>query len=212
MIYAILRRQRLDSARWLVAIFALLSGSWYSIGNIVDQGTRFTHWTVGSKMRLPLFTLFGNSFNVQILLRTLLFLSIVYAVIRYSIANQRRQTNLEREFQNARELQQILVPETLPAIPGFTLTSAYRPAQEVGGDFFQIIPLDGAERGSTLIVLGDVSGKGLQAAMTVSLIVGAIRTLAKFAPQPLNAGRNQSTPARTPAGWFRYLHRRDAQF
>jgi hypothetical protein len=184
VIYAIRQRQQLDSARWLVATFALLSGTWYSFGNIVDQGIRFTHWTLGPRMHQPLFTLLGNSFNVQILLRTLLFLSIVYAVIRYSIANRRRQTKLEREFQNARELQQILVPETLPAIPGFTLTSAYRPAQEVGGDFFQIIPLEGALQGSTLIVLGDVSGKGLQAAMTVSLIVGAVRTLAKWAPQP----------------------------
>jgi Stage II sporulation protein E (SpoIIE) len=184
VIYAILQRQQLDSARWVVAIFALLSGTWYSFGNIVGQGIRFTHWTLGPRMQQPLFTLLGNSFSVQILLRTLLFLSIVYAVIRYSAANQRRQTNLEREFQNARELQQILVPETLPAISGFTLTSAYRPAQEVGGDFFQIIPLEGAQQGSTLIALGDVSGKGLQAAMTVSLIVGAVRTLAKFSPQP----------------------------
>ena len=184
VLYAILKRQRLDSARWAVAIFALLSGTWYSFGNIVDQGVRFTHWTIGPSMRVPLFVVWGNSFGVQILLRTLLFLSIVYAVLRYSITNQRRQNNLEREFQNARELQQILVPETLPAIPDFTLTSAYRPAQEVGGDFFQIIPLEGAQQGSTLIVLGDVSGKGLQAAMTVSLIVGAVRTLAKFAPQP----------------------------
>jgi hypothetical protein len=184
VIYAILRRKRLDSVRWLVAILALLSGTWYSFSNFVDQGTRFTHWTLGAKMQLPIFTLFGSRIGVLLLLRTLLFLSIVYAVIRYSIAYQRRQTNLEREFQNARELQQILVPETLPDIPGFTLTSAYRPAQEVGGDFFQIIPLDGALRGSTLIVLGDVSGKGLKAAMTVSLIIGAVRTLAKFAPQP----------------------------
>ena len=182
VIYAIIRRQRLDSARWLVAILALLSGTWYSFSNIVDQGTRFTHWTLGAKMQLPIFTVFGSSINVQLLLRTLLFLAIVYAVIRYSIAHQKRQTNLEREFQNARELQQILVPETLPEIPGFTLTSAYRPAQEVGGDFFQIIPLEGAQQGSTLIVLGDVSGKGLKAAMSVSLIIGAVRTLAKFAP------------------------------
>jgi hypothetical protein len=203
VIYAVLRRQQLDSARWLVAIFALLSGTWYSFGNIVDQGIRFTHWTVGPRMRVPLFTLLGNSFGVQILLRTLLFLSIVYAVVRYSIANQRRQANLEREFQNARELQQILVPETLPAIPGFTLTSAYRPAQEVGGDFFQIIPLEGAQQGSTLIVLGDVSGKGLQAAMTVSLIVGAVRTLAKFAPQPaqLLAEINQRLHGRLQGGF-----------
>ena len=203
VIYAVLRRQQLDSARWLVAIFALLSGTWYSFGNIVDQGVRFTHWTLGPSMRVPLFTLLGNSFGVQILLRTLLFLSIVYAVVRYSIANQRRQANLEREFQNARELQQILVPETLPAIPGFTLTSAYRPAQEVGGDFFQIIPLEGAQQGSTLIVLGDVSGKGLQAAMTVSLIVGAVRTLAKFAPQPaqLLAEINQRLHGRLQGGF-----------
>ena len=51
-------------------------------------------------------------------------------------------TPLEQEFQNARELQQVLVPEKLPALAGFSLTSAYRPAQEVGGDFFQIIPLE----------------------------------------------------------------------
>jgi Stage II sporulation protein E (SpoIIE) len=203
VIYAIFRRQQLDSARWLVAIFALLSGVWYSFGNIVDQGIRFTHWTIGPKMQQPVFTLLGNSFSVQILLRTLLFLSIAYAVIRYSAANRQRQTNLEREFQNARELQQILVPETLPAVPGFTLTSAYRPAQEVGGDFFQIIPLEGALQGSTLIVLGDVSGKGLQAAMTVSLIVGAVRTLAKFAPQPAQmlAEINQRLHGRLQGGF-----------
>jgi serine phosphatase RsbU (regulator of sigma subunit) len=69
----------------------------------------------------------------------------------------------------------------LPIIPGFTLTSAYRPAQEVGGDFFQIIPLEG---GSTLVILGDVSGKGLMAAMAVSLIVGAVRALADDYPSP----------------------------
>ena len=45
--------------------------------------------------------------------------------------------------------------------------------------------------------------------MTVSLIVGAVRTLAKFAPQPAaDAGRNQRTPPRPAAGWFRHLHRR----
>jgi len=67
---------------------------------------------------------------------------------------------------------------------GLSLIHIYRPAQEVGGDFFQIIPLEGESAGSTMILLGDVSGKGLRAAMTVSLIVGATRTLAKFAPNP----------------------------
>ena len=61
----------------------------------------------------------------------------------------------------------ILVPEQTPAIPGFSIASIYRPAEEVGGDFFQVIPIS---NGGALVVLGDVSGKGLKAAMTVSLI------------------------------------------
>jgi len=181
VIYAVIRRKRLDSARWLVAILALTSGMFYSVSNIAAQGTRFTHWTLATKMNAPLFTLFGSVFPIQLMLRTLLFASIVYAVVRYSIEYRRRQTNLEQEVQNARELQQVLVPDVLPEIPGFTLTSAYRPAQEVGGDFFQIIPL---EDKSTIIVLGDVSGKGLKAAMAVSLIVGAVRALADDYPSP----------------------------
>ena len=79
------------------------------------------------------------------------------------------------------EIQQVLIPETLPKVPGFTVTSAYKPAQQVGGDFFQIIPVGG---GSTLVILGDVSGKGLKAAMAVSLIVGAVRALADDYSQP----------------------------
>ncbi len=111
----------------------------------------------------------------------MLLIAIVYAVVRWSTEERRQQADLEQEFKNAREIQQVLIPEKLPAVPGFTLTSAYRPAKEVGGDFFQIIPLEG---GSTLVILGDVSGKGLKAAMAVSLIVGAVRALADDYPGP----------------------------
>ena len=84
------------------------------------QGVRYTHWTLGDKIEAPLFTVVGNNFSLPTILRTLLFLSIVYAVIRYTIDNRRRQHAMEREFQNARELQQVLVPENLPALAGFT--------------------------------------------------------------------------------------------
>jgi hypothetical protein len=95
VLYALVKRQRLDSARWIVAIFALLSGTWYSFGNIIDQGVRFTHWTIGEKMRVPLFVLLGNSFGVQILLRTLLFypLSMPSSVIRSTISDARQSWN-----------------------------------------------------------------------------------------------------------------------
>lgn len=78
-------------------------------------------------------------------------------------------------------MQRVLIPEDLPALPGFAITTAYRPAQEVGGDFFQLIPL--AENGA-LLVLRDVNGQGLHAAMTVALIVGAVRSAAEVTDDP----------------------------
>jgi hypothetical protein len=198
--YAIFKRARLDSTRWLVAIIAFLNATVYAVENFSVQAVRYTHWTLGDKIEAPLFTVAGNNFSLPTILRTLLFLSIVYAVIRYTIDNRRRQHAMEQEFQNARELQQVLVPENLPALAGFSLTSAYRPAQEVGGDFFQIIPL---EEGGTLIVLGDVSGKGLKAAMAVSMIVGAVRTLVETTSRPAEilAGLNRRLFGRLQGGF-----------
>ena len=108
-------------------------------------------------------------------------LTLAIIIVLRATHVSRQQAELEGEIAAAREVQQVLVPEDISALPGFTLTSAYRPAQEVGGDFFQIIPL---ESGSTLVVLGDVSGKGLKAAMAVSLIVGAIRTVVETTASP----------------------------
>jgi serine phosphatase RsbU (regulator of sigma subunit) len=88
---------------------------------------------------------------------------------------------VEQEFKSARELQRVLIPEEQPKTPGYALTSSYKPASEVGGDFFQVIAL---KDDATLIVLGDVSGKGLKAAMAVSLIVGMVRALAAIFPEP----------------------------
>ena len=67
---------------------------------------------------------------------------------------------------------------------------AYLPAQQVGGDFFQVLPI---ADGAAFIVVGDVSGKGLKAAMTVSLIVGALRMYAESCTSPgeLLAGINR---------------------
>jgi serine phosphatase RsbU (regulator of sigma subunit) len=66
--------------------------------------------------------------------------------------------------------------------------SIYLPDSEVGGDFFQILPGDD---GSLLIVVGDVSGKGLKAAMTVSTIIGALRGCALREPAEVLANLNR---------------------
>ncbi len=96
---------------------------------------------------------------------------------------QRENVRLVDDMRQAQEVQQVLLPEKLPQIAGLTIESEYRPAREVGGDFFQIIPQP--TDGSVLIVVGDVTGKGLQAGMLVALIVGAIRNQAETSSDPL---------------------------
>lgn len=167
-------RQQLEPSRWWLAISAFVSQMINTIADASSAGQRFTHWTLYYRVTTPLFSIFGVHFTAADLAGIGLFLSILYAVYRYSMEQQARQSALEQEMQSAREIQRVLIPETLPSLEGFAMSSAYQPAQEVGGDFFQIIRED---EGSTIVALGDVSGKGLKAAMSVSLIVGVLRSL-----------------------------------
>jgi serine phosphatase RsbU (regulator of sigma subunit) len=176
--------KRLNASNWLVAICAFLKEMIYVARIALSQGSRFTHWTVGDRIDAPLFTVYSNPMTPQTLANTLLLLAIIYAVYRYSKETLQRQGEMEAEFKSGREVQQVLFPDTLPPLRGYAVTSAYKPALEVGGDFFQIIPLYGKEKDSTLIVLGDVSGKGLKAALSVSLIVGTLRSLAESDSNP----------------------------
>ncbi|MGB9144709.1 MAG: PP2C family protein-serine/threonine phosphatase, partial [Acidobacteriaceae bacterium] len=193
-------RRRLDAARWLLAVAATLVNGIQTAGDWSGAGARWTHWTAEAVIGQPLFTAAGIEFTPATLADTLLLVAIVYAVWRYQAEQSRRQNVLDEEFRNAQELQQVLVPDSLPEVPGYTVTSAYRPAQEVGGDFFQVIP--GCDGGATLVV-GDVSGKGLKAAMTVALIVGAVRTLAETTNDPAEilAGLNRRLHGRMSGGF-----------
>lgn len=93
----------------------------------------------------------------------------------------RQQALLEGEMAAAREVQQVILPEQVETIPGFTIESVYQPARQVGGDFFQVLP---AGEGGLLLVFGDVAGKGLPAAMLVSVLVGATRSAAEYTTHP----------------------------
>jgi len=86
----------------------------------------------------------------------------------------REQARTAAELTAAREIQRRLVPEMLPEVAGYVVEAAYYPAEEVGGDFYQVLEMNGV----TLVVVGDVSGKGLKAAMTSTLALGALRALA----------------------------------
>jgi hypothetical protein len=95
---------------------------------------------------------------------------------RRHIRAQAEKAQLEAEMAAAREVQQVMLPDdATESFPGYSVDSVYRPAMQLGGDFFQILPAGG---NGFLLVLGDVAGKGLAAAMHVSMLVGVIRTVA----------------------------------
>ncbi len=174
-------RGRLGFSRWLVAIAAAANEMYFVIWHTAVQGVRFTRLTLGFRMLTPAYSVFGVPVAPQEILSTILILTIVYAVYRYILKEAARQRMIREELKSAQELQRVLVPEALPRLPGFAITSAYQPAAEVGGDFFQLIAVD---NDTSILVVGDVSGKGLKAAMTVSLIIGALRTLTDLTSQP----------------------------
>ncbi len=127
-------------------------------------------------------------------------MALAIIMVLRSTSTSRRQAVLEGELEAAREVQQVILPDQIELIPGFAIESAYEPAQQVGGDFFQVVPTDG---GGLLLVLGDVAGKGLPAAMLVSVMVGAIRATAEYthAPEELLASLNERLMGRSRGGF-----------
>ncbi|MGA2850687.1 MAG: PP2C family protein-serine/threonine phosphatase [Terracidiphilus sp.] len=126
-------------------------------------------------------------FHVQLTLpvASQLVLVIVLAIllVRRLVLSIRRQRLMALDVKQAQEVQKVILPEARAVFPGVVVESEYRPARQVGGDFFQILPH--ASDGSLLIVAGDVAGKGLQAGMLVALLVGAIRSTAETTFDPL---------------------------
>jgi len=101
--------------------------------------------------------------------------------VRDLTEDRREKQRLSAELAAGRAVQHVLIPDQQLSIPGFRIESVYKPAGEVGGDFFQILPL---KHGGVLLAIGDVSGKGMPAALLVSLIVGAFQTLADITTSP----------------------------
>jgi serine phosphatase RsbU (regulator of sigma subunit) len=155
---------------------------------------------VGPWFDLTGFQIAGARINTREVFDTLLLLTLTYALVRYAVRDHQKQSEIENEMKSAREVQRVMIPEAIPQVPGFAIHGAYHPAREVGGDFFQIISLDNA---ATLVIVGDVSGKGLKAAMNVALIIGTVRTLAEFEsdPRDILAGLNRRLVGRMQGGF-----------
>jgi serine phosphatase RsbU (regulator of sigma subunit) len=83
------------------------------------------------------------------------------------------QEKVQAELDTAREIQAHLLPSKIPQLPGFDIYQAYSPAKEVGGDYFDFIPVDRENLG---VVVADVSGKGIPG----SMVMGSTRTVLRM--------------------------------
>lgn len=81
----------------------------------------------------------------------------------------------EEELNRAREIQQMLLPNTLPQLAGVQVAGAWQPARAVGGDYFDVIKLDDKRLG---LCIGDVAGKGITAALLMANLQASFRALA----------------------------------
>ena len=90
---------------------------------------------------------------------------------------------LEREMQLAREIQTTFLPEIIPDIPGWDLDIHWRPARQVGGDFYDLINFEDGRIG---LVMADVADKGMPAALFMTLVRTLIRAAAKDDQSPAN--------------------------
>ena len=162
-----LSRQTRDS--WLTVPAGLL----FSI-SLFSQELLAMHVRVG-------WTTAGIRFNLRQAATVALSAVLGLLILRRFQRSQQRKQQLEADLHQAQQVQRVLLPQEIPAVPGFRIECEYRPAQEVGGDFFQVLE---TREGGVLVVIGDVSGKGVRAAMLVALIVGTLRTAAEQIEEP----------------------------
>ncbi len=128
---------------------------------------------------------------------TLVVSAMCYLLMRRLLLDWRKKEELDADFEAAREMQESLV-QRLPKTPGFSVEAAYHPARQVGGDFYRVFT---ADQDAILVVAGDVSGKGLKAAMTVSVLVGAMESLETREPGLFLAKLNWATRAHLQSGF-----------
>lgn len=162
------RRGRGDAGVMLVPFFLAAISDWI---NTVLGFAAGRHW-IAEQYASPTFHFGPIGYSVGNITDAIFLSSLIAVILFRFIRVSQEEQRANAEVTAARSVQALLIPTQLPSNRNFMLESAYLPVNGVGGDFFQVLPL---KDDSLLIVVGDVSGKGLQAAMSSSTLVGALR-------------------------------------
>ena len=118
------------------------------------------------------FAVGGLTLSFTSFFQSLLGASMLILVLRRLSDDRREKLRLDSELEAARGIQQLLLSGKPSPSPDYSVDAVYLPAQQVGGDLYYVLPDDD---GGFVLIIGDVSGKGLRAALQVSLIIGALR-------------------------------------
>jgi hypothetical protein len=196
----LIRGWRRGNREALLLLPAILLGCFADYWNFLRNAAFYSHFNALLEY-LP-FSISIGSYNLDFyrLGDLAFYIAILLFLVGRTVRIARERSQAAAELEAARTVQQVLIPDDIPTIPGFVLHSIYKPAGQVGGDFFQILPI---KTGGVLVVIGDVSGKGMAAAMTVSLLVGTVRTLAHYTQSPgrILEAMNQRMLARSSGGF-----------
>ncbi len=113
----------------------------------------------------------------------------------------RERERIEQELRTARAIQQAFLPREVPAFPGWQLLPYYRPAREVGGDFYDFFVFKDGKLG---LVIGDVTGKGIPAALVMATVHTMLRSTMQetISPAGVLARVNELLIAEIPEGMF----------
>lgn len=98
------------------------------------------------------------------------------------IEDQAREQRLDQELEIAQDVQKAFLPSRAVQLPGIDIAGICEPAQETGGDYYDMIPLG---KNRMAIAIGDVSGKGIQAAFYMTFVKGVLHSLSALILSPL---------------------------
>jgi hypothetical protein len=168
LLYQAWRRGKREAGVMLLPFFLAAIAS--SVDTVLDFGAS-RHW-LPERFMSHRFYLGPIEFGTSTVAYTVFLASLIAVILYRFVRISQEEQRSAAEISAARSVQALLIPTQLPSNKNFMLESAYLPVNGVGGDFFQVLPL---KDDSLLIVVGDVSGKGLQAAMNSSTLVGALR-------------------------------------
>jgi predicted ester cyclase len=100
---------------------------------------------------------------------------------RLRVAEVKERERIEQELRVARQIQRSLLPEATPELYGWRFATYYKPAREVGGDFYDFLELEDGHLG---LVVGDATGKGMPAALVMATTRGMLRAVAQNSDSP----------------------------